>query len=242
MEKKRIEGEDSEIEQFAAVLETVFTERRFLLPDETAKKMGAYFEELLAENKKQNLTRITDPVAAAEKHFYDSVIPMAAIAKGAKVLDVGSGGGFPIMPLKAIRKDIKACAIEASHKKCAFMQEASQSAEIDVDVICGRAEELAHDQELRESFDVCVSRAVAPLVQLLEITAPFVAVGGLVLAYKGDYATELAEAEDAITVLGLELEEKIYAGRGKTVLAFRKIKTTGETYPRKYAKISKKPL
>lgn len=242
MKKRPGEGKRDETERFASALETVFAERRFLLPGETAKKMSAYFEALLAENKKWNLTRITDPAAAAEKHFYDSVAPVAAIAKGAKVLDVGSGGGFPIMPLKAVREDIHACAIEASRKKCIFMRGASQCAKIDVDVICGRAEELAHDQAFRGSFDVCVSRAVAPLSQLLEITAPFVVAGGLVLAYKGAYAAELAEAEDAITALGLELGEKIHTGRGKTVLVFHKIKETEDLYPRKYTKISKKPL
>ncbi len=138
------------------------------------------------------------------------------------MIDIGAGGGFPIMPLKALREDINAYAVESLHKKCAFMRSASTKAGIGVQIRCGRAEELAHLDELRESFDVCVSRAVASLRQLLEITVPFVKGGGCMLAYKTDYKTELAEARGAVEALHIEVEQVFDAGIGKNVVMFKK--------------------
>ena len=206
--------------------------------------MDIYYNELVEVNRTHNLTAVTSPEDAALRHFFDSIVPQALIPRGASVVDVGSGAGFPLVPLKIMREDISATAVESAGKKCAFIERATAAAGVAVTVRCSRAEELART-ELRESFDVCVSRAVAQLRVLAELCAPLVKPGGLFLAYKGDYRQELAEAEHALSALGLRLEETVKMpceGYAHHVLAFRKTGACAAKYPRRYAQIVKSPL
>lgn len=216
----------------------------FVLTDEMAGAMEVYYDQLIAANKTVNLTAVTKAEDAAFKHFLDSVAPYASLPQGGMVADVGSGAGFPIVPLKIIRPDIDATAIEASQKKCDFIATAATKAGVGLHVVNGRAEELGRG-ELRERFDVCVSRAVAPLRMLLELCAPLAKAGGLVIAYKGNYEAELEEAGNAMEQLNLELEEIVKlpcAGMEHNTLLLRKTAPTEEKYPRSFARIKKNPL
>ncbi|MGI6152503.1 MAG: 16S rRNA (guanine(527)-N(7))-methyltransferase RsmG [Christensenellaceae bacterium] len=186
--------------------------------------MERYYHALVENNKEFNLTSNIEPEEAALHHFFDSITVAQAIPQNSSVLDVGSGAGFPIAPLKIIRPDIDAYALEATEKKCAFIAKAAKEAGIEISVICGRAEAAARE-EYRGSFDVCVSRAVASLDMLLELCIPFLKVDGLFLAYKGDYKKELTQAENALLHLHTEWTDTIKMpvhGYNRNVLVFRK--------------------
>lgn len=230
--------------EFTRSLQELFDQAGQTAEQSVLSAMQVYYEELVEVNQTHNLTAVTAPQEAALRHFFDSVTPVSLIPQGARVADVGSGAGFPIAPLKIMRGDISATAIESSGKKCAFIERASAAAGIEISVRCARAEELART-ELRESFDVCVSRAVAQLRVLAELCAPLVREGGLFLAYKGDFQEELAQAKNALKALGLSLEETIKMpceGYEHHVLVFRKQGKTAQKYPRRYAQIVKSPL
>ena len=161
-----------------------------------------------------------------------------------RVVDVGSGAGFPVVPLKILRGDISAFAVESSKKKCDFIVQGAQAAGIDVTVMNVRAEELATGKP-RESYDVCVSRAVAQLRVLMELCAPLLKDGGRFLAYKGDYEKELNEAAGAMKALNLKLDKVIDMPGGELahhVLVFHKTGMIAQKYPRRYAQIVKSPL
>lgn len=230
--------------EFIQELSALFENGGIAAADGSLKKMEIYYNELVETNRKYNLTAVTEPKDAALKHFFDSAVPCALIPKNSRVVDVGSGAGFPIVPLKILREDIVASAVESSQKKCAFIEEASRKAGVDIKVLNVRAEELAAGKP-RESYDVCVSRAVAQLRVLLELCAPLVRPGGLFFAYKGDYEKELGEAKNALKELNLELKQTVCMPHGEYahhVLVFYKTGTVSAKYPRRYAQIVKSPL
>lgn len=212
------------------------------LSDQQNRQMNTLYEVLVRENKKHNLTTVTDPEDAALRHFFDSIIPYKLLKQSGSTLDVGSGAGFPVLPLAVMRSDVRFSALESVQKKCGHIDLAAKEAGLTVNVICGRAEEQA---ELRETFDDCVTRAVAALPILVELTAPFVQVGGKILYYKADYEQELNDASGGINKLGLRLKEVIpmpYGGLNHSILVFEKISVTPSQYPRRYARIRKSPL
>lgn len=214
-----------------------FTEEMYL-------QMEKYYDKLLVTNAQYNLTTIIQPRAAAEKHFFDSIVPYAKIPQGARVVDIGSGAGFPVAPLKIVRPDIEATAVEASKKKCDFINEASKAANIKIRVIDMRAES-AQGIEFRESFDVCVSRAVGQLNMLMELCTPMIKTGGLFFAYKANFEQELQQAKTAQDILHLELVEIVkmpIEEYNHNTLIFKKTAPTPEQYPRNYGKIKKSPL
>ena len=207
------------------------------------------FSYLLTEyNKICNLTSVTDPKGVEYKHFYDSIFGEKLISFGASVVEIGSGGGFPSIPLKIVRDDLKFTLIESTEKKCRFLRSVVESLSLKcVQVQNIRAEEGAHNKNLREKFDFAVARAVAQLNTLCEYCLPFVRVGGKFIAYKGDNREEINSAENAIKVLGGEIEEIVdYSlpedfGKRKLVV-IRKIKNTPPLYPRGQGKERKQPL
>lgn len=207
------------------------------------EKMAAYYAYLVQENKQYNLTRITQPQAAAADHFCDSLLPLNLINEQARIVDIGSGAGFPIAPIAAMRPGCSATAIEASLKKCSFITNACVRSGINIDVINGRAEELAHTA-IRESFDVCVSRAVAPMNILMELSSAFIKPGGLFLAFKSDTA-EVKSAGAAANSLNLQPYCCIYSllpQNNRKVFAYIKTHKLPAQFPRPYAKIKKSPL
>lgn len=217
--------------------------------DDTALSRFEQFEILLLEkNKVMNLTAITQPDEVVIKHFWDSLTVLGAvdIPQGASVIDVGTGGGFPGIPLLIARPDIKLTMLDSTRKKLDFIDFALQELSLTAATVHTRAEE-AGQGELRESFDFAVSRAVASLNVLSEYCLPFVAPGGTFCAMKGSKGSEeLAEAEGAVRLLGGEVSEKKllrleYLGE-RTLISIKKISHTPTKYPRPSAQISKKPL
>ena len=207
------------------------------------------FASLLTEhNKICNLTSVTDEKGVTYKHFYDSIIGEKLISFGASVVEIGSGGGFPSIPLKIVRDDLKFTLIESTGKKCRFLESVVESLSLNcVQVKNIRAEEGAHDKNMREKFDFAVARAVAQLNTLCEYCLPYVRVGGRFIAYKGDAGEEIKSAEKAISILGGEIEKVIEYSLpenfGKrTLIVIKKIKSTPLLYPRGQGKERKQPL
>lgn len=231
-------------EQFLDELRRLCAHAHIQLSSDQEEKMYEYYSLVQKENEKYNLTSITSPEAAARMHFFDSIMPSGILPENCTLLDVGSGAGFPAVPLKITRPDISVTAIEATEKKCSFIEQATEEIGVEARVICGRAEELARG-DLRESFDVVCARAVASLPILMELTAPFARKDGLLLYYKAEYHQELIAAQSAAKKLFLVLEKTIAVpgiSLNHFVLVFRKQNATSTTFPRRYAQIKKKPL
>ena len=219
-----------------------------LINESFFEKFNKFFTLLTEHNKICNLTSITDEKGVKYKHFYDSIISEKLISFGASVVEIGSGGGFPSIPLKIVRDDLKFTLIESTNKKCRYLEGVVESLSLNcVQVKNLRAEEGAHDKNLREKFDFAVARAVAPLNTLCEYCLPFVKVGGEFIAYKSDNIEEIEQAKNAVKILGGEIERIIdYAlpedfGKRKLVV-IKKIASTPPAYPRGQGKERKKPL
>lgn len=211
-------------------------------------KFAIYYQFLISENEKYNLTSITDEQEVYIKHFEDSLSIEKAldISSIESICDVGSGAGFPSIPLKIKYPHLKVTIIEPTAKRCHFLEQTVLKCELnDVIILNERAEQVVG---LRESFDLVVARAVAPLPILLELCASFVKKGGLFVAMKGpSFQTELMSSQKAIRELGLIQDSTItYSlsnGYGeRSLVRFRKEKPTPLRYPRRYQLIKQKPL
>ena len=208
---------------------------------DTVQKCEAYYKLLVEANKTTNLTRITGETDAARMHFFGAVelLKYFSIPKGSSVIDVGTGAGFPGIPLKIARPDINMTLIDSAGKKTAFVKNAAQILNIDVTVLAVRAEEA---QNLREKFDIALSRAVAGLGVLVELCVPLIKPNGILCAFKGDKAKEeLIEAEGAIKKLSCGLEAVHSLDTGNLII-LKKLKPTPDIYPRRFSKIKKEPL
>lgn len=204
---------------------------------------------LVEQNKTMNLTAITDPDGIAVKHFADSISALSAadFPQGAKVLDVGTGAGFPSIPLLIARPDLDMTMIDSTAKKLKYVSSAVESLGLTAEVLHTRAEEAGQNKEYREKFDIVCSRAVAALNVLCEYCLPFVKVGGVFLAMKGAKAQEeIADAKAAIKTLGGKIiDEKSFTlsdGGERTIVVIKKISQVPPKYPRVSAQIAKKPL
>ena len=225
-----------------------------LQPDEKAAARFLLYNDLLLEtNKSLNLTAITEFDDVVVKHFLDSCMALsdrAEVFSGPlRLVDVGTGAGFPGLPLKIMRPEIRLTLIDSLRKRVDFLQDTVRKLELDhVDCIHARAEEAGRDPALREQFDLAVSRAVARLSVLSEYVLPFVKEGGLFIAYKsGDMAEELQEAGNALRILGGTVEKvSVFTIPGtdyeRSLIYIRKTAKTPEKYPRKAGKPEKKPL
>lgn len=212
------------------------------------------YAELLCEwNEKMNLTAITDAEGIALKHFYDSVYPFTLMppAEGASLIDVGTGAGFPSVPLKIYRGDIKLTLLDSLNKRVNFLKAVSDELGLGAECIHGRAEEagrfIKEGNPLRERFDAASARAVASLGELCEFCLPFVKVGGRFYALKGKNGIEeLAEAKNAINTLGGKVsavkEYKLPNGDERVLAVIEKVKRTPDKYPRNAGQMKKKPL
>ncbi len=205
-----------------------------------------YFRELVAYNQQVNLTAITEREDVFAKHFLDSILPFDQIKQSASVVDVGSGAGFPGLPLKIVRPDIRLTMVDSLNKRVKFLDFITEKLSIKTTNIHARAEDFCLKN--REKFDVAVARAVARLNTLLEYLLPLVKVGGVVIAYKGsDSENELAEAENALSILGGKHEKtltfQLPDGRGERNLIFiKKVKPTPKSYPRAQNKPKTNPI
>ena len=222
------------------------------LTEDMCRKFDRYAELLVEWNEKMNLTAITDPVGIAVKHFADSVsaVPLLPEQEGIAVIDVGTGAGFPGIPLAIVRPDIHLTLLDSLNKRLTFLSEVCRELGITATTVHARAEEGAQKPELRERFDVATARAVAALPVLSEYCLPYVKVGGRFIAMKGpESEAECAQAKRAIALLGggkpichaLQL-----TADGETLdrrlFVIEKQKPTPKAYPRPTAKIKKGAL
>lgn len=219
------------------------------LTDEQTKLFEKLAELLVEQNKTMNLTAITDPDGIAVKHFADSISALSAydFAENAKVLDVGTGAGFPSIPLLIARPDLEMTMIDSTAKKLKYVASTVETLGLDAEVLHTRAEEAGQSKEYREKFDIVCSRAVAALNVLCEYCLPFVKVGGVFLAMKAAKAQEeIADAKNAIKTLGGKIvAEKSFSlsdGGERTIVVIKKISQVPPKYPRVSAQIAKKPL
>ncbi|OQX93649.1 MAG: 16S rRNA (guanine(527)-N(7))-methyltransferase RsmG [Tenericutes bacterium 4572_104] len=208
-------------------------------------KFNKYYKTLIEANKKTNLTRITDETEVYYKHFYDSIILSKWFDLSNKtLLDIGAGAGFPSIPLKIIEPSLSITIVDSLNKRIIFLKELIEQLNFkDIKLIHGRAEEYPY----RNHFDLVTSRAVAKLNILIELTLPFVRVGGYFIAYKSiRYKEELEEATTGIKKLGGEIEAikeySISKDEMHVLILIKKINPTSSNYPRIYGKIKKNPL
>ena len=241
------------MEQFNTLFEQIFTNNGLdaYVNEQNSDTFARLCAHILEINKVHNLTAIRDVPGVITKHLADSLTIAPYIEKNATVIDVGTGGGFPTLPLAVARPDLRITAIDSTAKKIAHVQNTAHVFGFSgVSAIACRAEELAQTN-MRESFDVATARAVSELRILCEITLPFVKVGGKLLAMKGASGEkELTDAKAAIQKLGGRLEQvhkfTLKDANGneeeRCIIEIRKITPTPNNFPRQYAQILKKPL
>lgn len=207
------------------------------------KQFDVYCEFLREENEKYNLTAITDIEEIWQKHFLDSILGSIAIPQNVSLCDIGSGAGFPSLPLKIVRNDIDVTLVDSLEKRINFTKQLCQKIDLGANFYHVRAEDFAKNH--LETFDITTARAVAPLNILLEYTAQTVKIGGCVIAYKTD-TSEIESANNAACILGLKFERNynfmLPDGSKRSILVYRKIKSTPIKYPRGQNKPRKNPL
>lgn len=218
------------------------------ITDEKLDKFIKYYELLIEWNEKINLTAITEPDEVIKKHFCDSLASLAYIKEGSSLADVGTGAGFPGIPIAIMRDDVNVLLLDSLNKRIKFLDTViSELSLTNVNTIHKRAEEGARS-ELRDSFDIVTARAVASLNVLCEYCIPYVKPGGMFLSYKGENVNdELASAQNAIDKLCSEVKDTyVYTIADSdithSIIFIKKKCNTPKIYPRTSAKISKKPL
>ncbi|MEE1277697.1 MAG: 16S rRNA (guanine(527)-N(7))-methyltransferase RsmG [Acutalibacteraceae bacterium] len=221
----------------------------FTLTDEMCEQLRLYGEMLIEWNEKMNLTAIKEPDEILIKHFYDCLLFLknVEIPQKAKVIDVGTGAGFPGVVLKIARPDIQLTLLDGLNKRITFLNAVLEKIGLSATAVHGRAEEFAKKPEYRETYDIACARAVARLNVLTEYCLPFVKSGGQFVSMKGPAAEEeLAEAKKAISVLGGEkggfFAEKLPDESQRCFIKIKKLSQTPTKYPRNSGKITKQPL
>ena len=217
--------------------------------EEQIKSFEKYMNLLLKWNEKINLTAITQPEEVKLKHFVDSLTVLKYINDDDRVIDIGTGAGFPGIPLKIMKKNAKITLLDSLNKRINFLNIVIETLNLrNIQAIHGRAEEIARNKLYREKYDVAVSRAVANLSTLTEYMLPFVKVGGKCICMKGaNVNEELKKAKNAIKELGGEVErvDNFYLSDNdneRNIIVIKKIKETKSKYPRKAGTPSKEPL
>ncbi len=229
---------------------SLFIKEEFLKADielssEQAEKFLKLYEFMTEYNKNVNLTAITEFSEVVTKHFIDSVLPfkMLDVRENSNFIDVGTGAGFPSLPLMIWRGDLKGTLVDSLEKRCVYLHKACEILGIKAEIIHARGEELGRKR--REEFDIACARAVAALPELSEYCIPFVKVGGIFAALKS-VNEDVKKAENAIAVLGGRLEKtvdyKLINGDYRRLFIIKKVCQTPTKYPRSSANIKKKPL
>lgn len=221
----------------------------FQLKEEDYSRLCLYTQLLLSANERMNLTGAGDAETLVRRHIMDSLALYRVIgpSKGLHILDVGTGAGFPGLPLSAV-SEAKVTLLDSLHKRTAFLEGIKTELELgNVDIVCERAEDYIRKQKKRAYYDIVTSRAVAPLRLLLELCLPYLKKGGFFYAFKGrNYREELTEAANALGQLSAEPAEIIAYDLGLDqsfyLLKFRLLKATSEIYPRKAGIPAKRPL
>ena len=217
------------------------------LSKEQLEKFKVYYKSLIEWNEKINLTAITDESEVITKHFADSLSILKYIKNNSKVIDVGTGAGFPGIPLKIANESLKITLLDSLNKRVLFLDEVIKELNLkDINTIHGRAEEVAHDKDHREQYDIAVCRAVAKLNVLAEYMLPYLKVGGTFICMKGpNINEEMDSSMKAIKLLGgkiekvesFELEEN-----QRNIIIIKKEKNSPKNFPRKAGTPSKSPI
>ena len=218
---------------------------------EQQEQFVTYYKMLVEKNKVMNLTAITEFDEVLDKHFLDSIAlaRYVDLTKSISLIDLGTGAGFPGMPLKIMFPNLKVTLADSLNKRIVFLDEViGELGLTDIQTVHARAEDLAHNSDYREQYDYCVSRAVANLSSLSEYCLPFVRIGGTFISYKsGEIEEELLAAKKAIFLLGGQFDQVIPfqlegTDLGRSFVLINKDKKTAKTYPRKSGMPTKKPL
>lgn len=219
------------------------------LTDSQLNAFETYYDMLIDRNKVMNLTAITEFDEVMDKHFLDSVYLFRSIKLEAdyKLIDIGTGAGFPGIPLKIVFPELKITLLDSLNKRVGFLNDLIEELNLNnIEAIHGRAEDIARDKAYRASYDIAVSRAVANLSTLSEYCLPFVKIGGKFVSYKsGDCADEVDNAKAAIQLLGgkiNKIDEFSYSNNSRSFIVIDKVMNTSSKYPRKAGLPSKKPL
>ena len=220
-----------------------------MLSEIQLKQFYNYMNLLIEWNKKVNLTAITKPDEIILKHFIDSLTISKYISDGTRVVDVGTGAGFPGIPLKIYRQDIEITLLDSLQKRINFLDEVIRELNLEkIETVHSRVEDFGKDKKYREKFDIATSRAVANLATLSEYLLPLVKVGGKVISMKGSLIEEeLEHSKNAIKILGGKVEkvdefDLPNSDISRNIILINKIKETPNKYPRKAGEPSKKPL
>ena len=232
---------------------TTLSNHNLKLSAKQEQQFKTYFKELITVNEHVNLTRITEEDEVYLKHFYDSLTPLLLVpevfTEGAKVCDVGAGAGFPSLPIKILRPDLRLTIVDSLGKRLKFLQELLDKLEISgVELVHGRAEDFGQNPAYREQFDLVTARAVARMSVLSEYCLPLAKTGGKFVALKGPKAaSELADAKKALDTLGGKVsfsQEFTLAGteEERTIVVVDKVKKTPAKYPRQAGTPNRKPL
>lgn len=236
---------------FSNILAQAASEYSITLTEEQILSFSKYFETLVEWNEKINLTAITDPQEVAVKHMIDSLscYDEAIFKKGASIIDVGTGAGFPGLPLKIFQPDLKLTLFDSLNKRILFLKAVAEELGIDnIEFVHSRAEDGGKNRKFREKYDIAVSRAVARLDVLCELCLPFVRVGGFFIALKGSkYSDEINQSTEALRLLGgkiAKIENIKLPGLDdiRAVVYIEKINRTPLAYPRRPGVIEKNPL
>ena len=238
-----------ELEEFTKIFNNYLEKLNLTLTEEQIEKFYNYMNLLIEWNKKINLTAIVEPKDIILKHFIDSLTIEKYIKKGENIIDVGTGAGFPGIPLKIAREDLKITLADSLNKRINFLNEVINKLDLkNIETIHIRAEELGKNKKYREKFDIATSRAVANMSTLSEYLIPFIKVKGRCICMKSsDIDTELENAKKAINILGCEIESKDKfnlpnSDLGRSVIILRKVKNTPSKFPRKAGTPAKEPI
>lgn len=227
------------LKQKASEIDVMLTEKQL-------SQFVRYYQLLVEWNEKMNLTAITEPEEVVQKHFVDSLSCLeTGLLKSGKVIDVGTGAGFPAIPLKIACPELEMVLLDSLQKRLIFLEEVIKELGLEnVSLVHSRAEDGAQKAEFREQFDVCIARAVAPMNVLAELCLPFVKQGGYWIAMKGSRGEEELElAKNSISILGGKTRQFITTKiDGHTVISVEKVEKTSKKYPRKAGMPSKNPL
>lgn len=236
-------------EEFFYELQKNLDELEIVLNDEQKEKFYIYMELLIDWNKKINLTAITEPKDVITKHFIDSITIFKELKVGSKTIDVGTGAGFPGIPIKIVDKSAQVTLLDSLNKRITYLEDVIENLELkDIEAIHGRVEEIANKKEYRGKYDIATSRAVAALNILVEYLLPLVKIGGKCICMKGpEINDELRNAENAINILGGKIEKVINfklpnSEFERNLVVIKKVKETPDRYPRKPGTPSKEPL
>lgn len=237
-----------DISLFSNELENKIKSLNINLNEEHIAKFYNYMNKLLEWNEKINLTAITDENEIILKHFIDSLTIEKEIEKNSKIIDIGTGAGFPGIPIRIIRDDINITLLDSLNKRIIFLEEIIKQLKLNnIRAVHNRVEEFAKINNERESYDIAVSRAVAPLNVLLEYMLPLIKVGGKCICMKGSNIEEVDNVDNALKILGGKIEniDKINLPESsieRNIIIVRKISKTPLKYPRKSGTPSKSPI